>query len=190
MAVESDEGRKAPHARVKRNKEKKNKQSRARPWCPNLQISEMMKKSLFLVFISSMFLVGCTSVNNGATIQTISVVVEAHEWKYTNFTDNNYFYAGFDIPAITENVFDRGEVKAYIVYDRLDMDYARKNLLPHTIHKEEWIDTLRYVYTETVDFTYGIGWVEFNFRASDFAYEDNVSIHPPAMEFDIVITKP
>ena len=183
-------GAKPPHARVKRNKEKKNKQSGARPWCLNLQISEMMKKSLFLVFISSMFLVGCTSVNNGATIQTISVVVEAHEWKYTNFTDNNYFYAGFDIPAITENVFDRGEVKAYIVYDRLDMDYARKNLLPHTIHKEEWIDTLRYVYTETVDFTYGIGWVEFNFRASDFAYEDNVSIIPPAMEFDIVITKP
>lgn len=182
-------GAKSP-ARVKRNKEKKNKQSGVQPLCTNLQISEKMKKSLFLVFISSMLLVGCTSVNKGTTIQTISVAVEAHEWKYTDFTDNNYFYAGYNIPAITENVFDFGEVKAYIVHDRWDMDYARKNLLPHTIHKEEWIDTLRYVYTETVDFTYGIGWVEFNFRASDFAYEDNVAINPPAMEFDIVITKP
>ena len=93
--------------------------------------------------------------------------------------------------SCTEDVFDNGEVKAYAVFDRMDMKKARKHLLPYVLHVEEPTATGNWLYfTETYDFTYGIGWAEFNFRTSDFAYEDNVNINPPAMDFDIVITYP
>jgi hypothetical protein len=45
-------------------------------------------------------------------------------------------------------------------------------------------------FTETIDFTYGIGWAEFNVNRSDFEHEVDLSINPAAMEFDIVITYP
>ena len=90
--------------------------------------------------------------------------------------------------SITGNVFDKGEVKAYLVKDRNDLNYARKHALPYVLHKEEYVNGEWVFYTETIDFTYGIGWVEFNYRVSDFAYEVVNLPPPPAMEFDIVVT--
>lgn len=154
-------------------------------------------KKIFLLLITTIALVGCTYVEqDGTTLKTVKVSVKANEWSYTqqgtsDQFNNNYFYAVVKMPEITKEVFDRGEVKAYVVYDRKDYDYARKHLLPYVLHKEETDESGNWLYfTETIDFTYGIGWAEFNFRASDFAYEDNVNINPPAMEFDIVITYP
>ena len=154
-----------------------------------------MKKFLFLALILCM--TSCI-VNNedpctctpGNTSKTITVRVNATDWQYSNQGINNYFYAGVDVPEITENVFNKGEVKAYLVKDRYDSYYARKHALPYVMHKEEYINDNWIFWTETVDFTYGKGWAEFNFRASDFAYEEDVNINPKAMEFDIVITKP
>ena len=159
-----------------------------------------MKKILFLSSIL-LAMVGCISnptyvEQEGATLKTIRVKVKANEWSYTQqgATDqfnNNYFYAGFDVPEINKEVFDNGEVKAYAVFDRQYTSKARKHLLPYVLHVEEQNNYGQWIYfTETYDFTYGIGWVEFNFRSSDFAYEDNIDINPPAMEFDIVITYP
>ena len=148
-----------------------------------------MKKILFFALILCM--ASCTFVEQpGATMKTITVRVKATDWKYSNQGNNNYFYAGVDVPEITSAVFEKGEVKAYLVKDRYDSYNARKHALPYVMHKEEYINNNWIFYTETVDFTYGIGWAEFNFRASDFAYELDVNINPEAMEFDIVITKP
>ena len=148
-----------------------------------------MKKILFFALILCM--ASCTFVEQpGATMKTITVRVKATDWKYSNQGNNNYFYAGVDVPEITSAVFEKGEVKAYLVKDRDDSYYARKHALPYVLHKEDYINDNWVFYTETVDFTYGIGWAEFNFRASDFAYEEDVNINPEAMEFDIVITKP
>ncbi len=154
-----------------------------------------MKKFLFFALILCM--TSCI-VNNddpctctpGMSSKTITVRVKATDWKYSNQGNNNYFYAGVDVPEITSAVFEKGEVKAYLVKDRNDDYYARKHALPYVMHKEDYINGNWVFYTETVDFTYGIGWAEFNFRASDFAYEEDVNINPEAMEFDIVITKP
>jgi len=154
-----------------------------------------MKKILFLL-VAVFAMSSCVVEGDGTKLKTITVKVKANEWSYTqqSVTDqfnNNYFYAGVDVPEITSRVFDYGEVKAYAVFDRKSTYYARKHLLPYVLHKEDknaygdW-----FYFTETYDFTYGIGWVEFNFRTSDFAYEDDVNINPPAMEFDIVITYP
>lgn len=159
-----------------------------------------MKKILFLSLML-LALVGCINnptyvEQNGTTLKTVKVRVNADEWSYTqqgagDQFNNNYFYAVVDMPEITKEVFDRGEVKAYAVFNRQNSTNARKHLLPYVLHKEEEVNMGEWVYfTETYDFTYGIGWAEFNFRTSDFAYEDNVNINPPAMEFDIVITYP
>ena len=148
-----------------------------------------MKKILFFALILCM--ASCTFVEQpGATMKTITVRVKATDWKYSNQGNNNYFYAGVDVLEITSAVFEKGEVKAYLVKDRDDSYYARKHALPYVLHKEDYINGNWIFWTETVDFTYGKGWVEFNFRASDFAYEEDVNINPEAMEFDIVITKP
>ena len=159
-----------------------------------------MKKILFLLCMTCA-LVACVSnptyiEQEGATLKTIQVTVNANEWSYTqqgaeDQFNNNYFYAVVDMPEITKEVFNYGEVKAYAVFERNNTTYARKHLLPYVLHMEEPTNTGEWLYfTETYDFTYGIGWAEFNFRTSDFAYEDNVNINPPAMDFDIVITYP
>ena len=133
---------------------------------------------------------------DGTTLETIKVKVNANEWAYTqqgtaDQFNNNYFYAVVNAPEITEKVFDYGEVKAYVVYDRMDYYYARKHLLPYVLHVEEPTDEGDWLfYTQTIDFTYGIGWAEFNFRMSDFAYEENPTIKPSNMEFDIIISYP
>ena len=143
--------------------------------------------------------VGCNLTHvdqDSATLKTIKIKVRAQEWLYTqqgndDQYNNNYFYAVVNMPEITENVFDYGEVKAYAVFNRNSPTYARKHLLPYVLHVEEPTNTGDWLYfTETYDFIYGIGWAEFNFRTSDFAYEDNVNINPPAMEFDVVIIVP
>ena len=143
-------------------------------------------------------LAGCVvedhSTSVGASIQTISIKVCKQDWEYSSMKDNNYFYAGMNIPEITSAVFNNGEVRAYLVYDRYNTNLARKHALPYVLHKEE-LNTLgqMVLYTETVDFTYGKGWVEFNFCTSDFIYEYTHNPHefnPGDMEFDIVITLP
>ena len=156
-----------------------------------------MKNFCFLFFaLLLMTSCGNTYIYDGAQMRTINVHIDADEWQYTQQGDydqfnNNYFYAFVNMPEITREAFDAGEVKAYVVQDRGSYTYARKHLLPYVLHAEEknvygeWV-----FYTQTIDFTYGIGWAEFNFRMSDFAYEEDVTINPPAMEFDIVITYP
>lgn len=159
-----------------------------------------MKKSFVFALLVVVTLSGCHYSTNttviGSTQKVVNVAVAAQGWKYTQLSDttpfaNNYFYATVDIPEITATVFDKGEVHAYAVYDRNSNNYARQYLLPFVTPKEEQLQNDDWIYyTEIYDFTYGIGWGEFNYRASDFAYEDDTKINPPAMDFRIVITTP
>ena len=151
-------------------------------------------KKVFLWILLGIVLTGCT-VNSDCDLEmeTIDVFVSAADWQYTYFEgspyNNNYFYAVVNVPEITRTVFDRGEVKAYVVYDR-NTSNASKHILPYVRHYEEQLSDGNWnYYTETVDCLYGPGWVEFNYRASDFAYEDNVNINPVSMHFSIVITR-
>ena len=154
-----------------------------------------MKKFLLLIpflglMTSCTFTGGSSTPSTSSKTTTIQVKVNASDWQYTNMANNNYFYAGLDLSQITDKVFEKGEVKAYRVVDRYNAQKARKHLLPYVMHKEEYIGGQWVFWTETLDFTYGKGWVEFNLRASDFAYELDATINPEAMDFDIVITEP
>lgn len=136
-----------------------------------------MRKMMILAIVLLSF-IGCYDYTEGITIQTVSLRVKSYEWTW----DGDFFYAEFSMPEITEDIFDYGEVKAYLVSNRMDYATAQKNLLPYVLHKDDG----EFFYTETIDFEYGIKWARIYYTISDFAYEGN----PPAMEFDVVITTP
>lgn len=114
--------------------------------------------------------------------------IKVTQWDYSNFADNNYFFAKYDVPALTSFVFQDGNVNGYI-YMRENNELIQHSL-PYVIHMEE-VDSntgTAYFYTRTVDFVYGIGWVQIEVRDSDFEYEVNTSIAPDPMDFRIVMT--
>ena len=152
-------------------------------------------KKFFILLLPILAFMSCNNsyVYNGSTVKSYDVPIDAGDWLYTqegtsDQFNNNYFYAVVEMPEITSSVFENGEVQAYIVYDKRSNN-PFKHILPYVRHYEELLDdgTWHY-YTETVDCIFGIGWVEFNYRASDFAYEDDVTINPKDMDFTIVIT--
>lgn len=143
-----------------------------------------MKKILFL-FSILLAMASCsdTYIIKGTRVKTIPIYVDSSNWFYSNQPNNNYFCAYIDkLPELTEDVFDRGEVKAYLVSNRMDYDLAQKNLLPYVLHKDDG----SVFYTQTIDFEYGIKWARIYYTISDFKYDGT----PPSMEFDIVITYP
>ena len=141
-----------------------------------------MKKILFLLCVTCV-LVACVSnptyiEQEGATLKTIPVRVEAREWQF----GDGYYYVEFNMPEIDKDVFDRGEVKAYLIRNGHDYNTAYKNILPYVLHLEKD----GFLFTETLDFEYGVRWARIYYTISDFVYETT----PPAMDFDIVITYP
>lgn len=149
-----------------------------------------MKKAL-LGIILGFALTSCTytTVSN-LEMQTIDVHVRASDWSYTNMIDNNYFRCVVNMPEITSDVFDRGEVQAYrLFYDQNNEPF--KHILPDVFHVKEVSENNTFLYTVTVDCLYGVGWLEFNYRVSDFVYDDGNyrDFAPEAMDFSIVVTK-
>mgnify|MGYP003302701467 CR=1 FL=1 len=152
-----------------------------------------MKKVLFFILLACTFM-ACNTTVYELQMETIDVYIGAEDWKYTNYDQNgspyanNYFFATVNVPEITQSVFEKGQVNAFVVYDA-NTSYASKHILPYVRHYEEQLSNGDWnFYTETVDCMYGPGWVEFNYRASDFAYENDVTINPVGMRFSIVIT--
>ena len=91
-----------------------------------------MRKMMILAIVLLSF-IGCYDYMAGVTIQTVSLRVESYEWTW----DGDFFYAEFSMPEITEDIFDYGEVKAYLVSNRMDYATAQKNLLPYVLHKDD-----------------------------------------------------
>lgn len=148
-----------------------------------------MKKVLFLLLCTA--LTGCSfHTISDVSQQTIDVHVRVSDWQYTNMIDNNYFRCVIDMPEITSHVFNQGEVQVYRVFNRNTAD-AFKHVLPDVFHQKEVLNGETFLYTTTVDCLYGIGWLEFNYRVSDFVYDNGNygDFAPKGMDFSIVITK-
>ena len=147
-----------------------------------------MKKILLLLLpLLSMISCGNSYTYNGFTVKSYDVHVSANDWRYTDLPSNNYFYCVVDMPEISSYAFDNGEVNVYRVFKKGTRE-AFKHILPDVLHCEEFSGNQTILYTTTVDCIYGPGWLELNYRASDFAYEQNININPEAMDFTIVIT--
>lgn len=112
--------------------------------------------------------------------------IDITSWDYSNFSDNNYYFAKYDVPALTSYVFTDGNVHGYIYMT--ENGEKIQHALPYVLHKYVVDGDETFYYTETVDFVYGVGWVQIEVRDSDFAYEGDETIVPDAMSFRIVMT--
>lgn len=150
-----------------------------------------MKKVLIsLLVLFTLASCGNTYYVDGAKLETVPLRIDAHEWQYSNQDNNNYFFADFsEMYEINREVFDKGEVKVYLVTNKSTAS-AQKNPLPYSLHAEEYNGREWIFYTQTIDYAFGINWLRIYFSMSDFEYEVNESINPPAMDFDVVITYP
>ncbi|MBQ0154370.1 MAG: hypothetical protein KBS70_06260 [Bacteroidales bacterium] len=162
-----------------------------------------MRKYVFMLvaIVAAMSLSSCKGDKGdpglGMNWKIIDIPAYDVVWDYTNWVNpiyqdpyvENYYYATFDIPSLSAYIFDKGAVHAYLIYKN-DYNDEIQRPLPFTQHRETWVtvDTedglqdqlLRY--TETYDYVYGVGCVEFNYRASDFSYEDSLDpLHDPGV---------
>ena len=111
--------------------------------------------------------------------------------------NNHYFFKEVEVPALDEFIYLNGNVKCYVIHNYnfdapkeiAENEYQRE--LPYTRHYEKCVNEATNqweFYTETVDYIFGIGRVEFHFRASDFKYEEDKSYKPGNHHFRLVLT--
>ncbi len=117
--------------------------------------------------------------------------LEVTEWTYSGDLSNNYFYADFNVPEITQTVYDLGMVQCYVEYNS-GTEGRTQQLLPYTRHNEIEVaqtdSTTQWLfYTETIDYDYGIGTVRVYYTQSDFNYELDTAFVPSAMRFRLVL---
>lgn len=164
-----------------------------------------MKRSIYsaLLILSALILSSCRGLpgrdgydgrdgkdgkDGLGVVKTILVNVPENSWKYSFADNNNYFYATVDMPEITEDIFDKGLVKMYRVYN-YDKTNASQIEMPY-VRPQEWTpdEGLSWCfYTEVVDYEYFIGSMTIAYTASDFDYELDKSFVPEAMQFRCVI---
>lgn len=164
-----------------------------------------MKKVLILLF-SVLLLASCQGergpagrdgrdgkdgINGLVNFKIIDLEVQSKAWQYSGYVDNNYFRAEFEVPELTEDIYNNGVVQVYREYDTGTAN-AVQLLLPNTRHKEYSVqdengETLWGFYSETTDYEYGIGKLNVFFTASDFAYEEDMTIEPEDMHFRLVM---
>ena len=121
-----------------------------------------------------------------ASFDVLVVDVPQKAWVYSDLFDNNYFSATVKMPEITEDVFDEGVIMVYRTYD-FDGKNPSQVALPYVRLNEEITATDEFFYTETVDYEYGIGTMNFYYTVSDFIYELEPAFVPDAMQFRVVI---
>jgi len=150
-----------------------------------------MKKQV--IFVGMLFVIGfmmssCekTTYVNNIEWKIYDCNANINNWQYSFDTDiypsqynNNCYFSKFEIPALTSFVFNDGNVQCYMM-DPYATGSETQCALPFTKHIEvieNGVPTGHY-YTETYSCVYGIGWVEFDYVASDFAYEDEYGRKP------------
>lgn len=121
-----------------------------------------------------------------ASFDILLLDVPADAWEYSGTTDNNYFCATVEVPELTEEAFDYGVISMYRTYN-YDKSDASQVALPYVHLAEEKTEEGTFYYTETVDYEYGIGWVNIYYTVSDFIYEWDPTFAPVDMQFRLVI---
>lgn len=134
---------------------------------------------------------GRDGLDGVGTIRTVVINVDANQWEYSDYEDNNYFFAIVDMPEITRDVFREGLVKMYRVFDFKDEKLGTTQAeMPFSRHNEyKWgpAPDERALYTETVDYEYSVGSLTLFYTASDFDYEYDLKFQPESMQFRCII---
>ena len=124
-----------------------------------------------------------------SNIISFTMNISQDGWMYSNLENNNFFWASFDMPEITEDVFDNGLIKIYRTYDftsanPVQIELPNVRQAEYQISGDDWG-----FYTEVIDYEISIGSVTIFYTASDFDYELNEEFIPDDMEFRCVILR-
>lgn len=152
-----------------------------------------MKKQLIigLLMVVGLAMTGCREAPECKYHATsIYLEVQSNEWKYD--TDLRQYYAHFDLPAITANIYNYGNYSLHREYNTNTKDVYQV-ALPQSILNEEIVTnddgtTASVFYTQLVDYRVGIGYVEIQVTNSDYFYpSDNQGylINPETMIFHL-----
>lgn len=137
-----------------------------------------MKRLLFFL-ISPLLFASCMSINENTyeniAIKVINLQVNSRDWQ--EYTDNDgfnlYYSASFNMPEITKNVYDFGNVNTYITFDQA------QQILPYVRHYENEVGNM---WTRTVDYEYEPGKLRIFVTNSDF-----YRLQPETMTFRVVL---
>lgn len=142
-----------------------------------------MKKSLIFGLLAIMGL-GMTSCNTcdckhepvipcQFNKKTIDLVVSSDKWVFDSGA--NMYYCHFDVPELTQSVYNYGEVSINREYNSGSAQ-AYQVALPETSYlmlEEDNGDgtTSTYYYQQHIDYAYGAGFVEIFCMFSDYIYD-------------------
>lgn len=107
-----------------------------------------------------------------ANIYTLSIA--ADEWAYD--PANQCFFTQVKVPQLTAEVYDFGTVSCYREYN-FGTAYAYQISLPEVKHLYDAAND--FYYTQTIDYSFGIGFIEIVLTTSDHYYE----YVPESMDF-------
>jgi hypothetical protein len=112
------------------------------------------------------------------------LTVYQKEWTFDN--DTKQFYAHFDLPELTSDIYNYGNYSLHREYNTGNPD-AYQVALPQSIFCSEEIDdgqggTQTLYYTQMVDYRVGVGYVEIQVTNSDFFYP---ATNPETMNFHL-----
>lgn len=133
--------------------------------------SILSKRCSFLLFLGLVLAIGLSSckyeyneAEKGTKFNSITktITVRSVDWMEAD----GYFFFSCDVPELTNEVCKYGTVTCY-----QDLD-AYQIALPKTQHKSV-VDAENNIiyYTQTLDFIYGVGFIEIDLTNSDFFYE-------------------
>ena len=125
---------------------------------------------------------------------TIDLVVNQNDWEFD--TKANRFFCHFDVPALTADAYNYGEISISREYNSGKANVYQV-ALPETSYKmEEETDdagnvTNTFYYQQLIDYAVGIQWVEVTYTISDYFYPTDESgklIKPESMLFRLQLT--
>ena len=151
-----------------------------------------MKKYLFicLMAVAAMGFTACRSNEPQLQKKTVDLAVKSSQWEFDESV--NQYYCHFNVPELTESVYNYGEVSINREYNSGTKN-AYQVALPETSYKVEYeydettgevINT--FYYAQLVDCVYGIGFVEVFYTISDFFYPAGEK--PEGMLFRLQLT--
>lgn len=140
-----------------------------------------MKKVLFILLVSITFLAcegpegpmgpqGIPGAHGedgyGTQWFTKTIKVKASEWQLLGDVGelNSYFYVDKNIPELTDYIYHKGTVLAYI-----ESEKGIKNGLPFVSHRGGADSQGEFLWTQTYDFDFQSGKMSFYFTYSDFS---------------------
>lgn len=132
---------------------------------------------------------GHDGMNGLVNSKIIDLDIKQNEWGYSNVGNNNYFFATFNVPELTADIYDNGIIKVYREWGTGTKD-ATQAELPFTRYQEYLADELNNTwgfYSEHVDYDFLVGALNIYYTASDFDYELNESFVPEAMHFRVIM---